>query len=493
MSKQQVRDIHAYLAELDDIPGTRVFTAARARKGYWLNQFAMSLMKSENREAWKADERKYLEDWPMTEDQKEAILARDYNRCLDLGGNVYFLAKVFSPPWFCDGGNCLGDCAGTGWFVDIGRARCTMGFANGTAPLGLRGWQFAFLVASIPGFVLALLMWRLREPERGGMDGIVTPTDPHPFKASFSVLAAVTPGFNWLNLYRRGADRRMWAFNLGTLLCIVIVMTGLVLLTSAVSPRPYLTIGSVSINPHLLQWTIIGFGIFVIVSLMQNMRLTDPEAFRVISRSPTLIMVIAVGTLQSVINYGMMSFNPMFLMNSYKLSMADTALQFGLLSAAMGILGPLFWGPFSDWLQKRYPGAGRAYVALFTMGLSPVISFWVYTAPSAPDFYFRFVIYSVVLTGWMPPLYAIMFDQVLPRMRGITASVYLLVMTILGLGIGPYIVGLISDATGNLKISMLSVNAVGIPIIILLLIIARRAQRDENDLLKRANDTSAIA
>jgi protocatechuate 4,5-dioxygenase alpha chain len=96
VSKNQDRDIHAYLAELDDIPGTRVFTAARARKGYWLNQFAMSLMKSENRDVWKADERKYLEDWPMTEDQKEAILARDYNRCLDLGGNVYFLAKVFS-------------------------------------------------------------------------------------------------------------------------------------------------------------------------------------------------------------------------------------------------------------------------------------------------------------------------------------------------------------------------------------------------------------
>lgn len=96
MSKQQVRDIHAYLAELEDIPGTRVFTAARARKGYWLNQFAMSLMKPENREAWKADERKYLDKWPMTEDQKEAVLARDYNRCLDLGGNVYFLAKVFS-------------------------------------------------------------------------------------------------------------------------------------------------------------------------------------------------------------------------------------------------------------------------------------------------------------------------------------------------------------------------------------------------------------
>ena len=90
------QNIHDYLAELDDIPGTRVFTAARARQGYWLNQFAMSLMKPENRERWKADERAYLEEWPMSDEQKAAILVRDYNRCLDLGGNVYFLAKVFS-------------------------------------------------------------------------------------------------------------------------------------------------------------------------------------------------------------------------------------------------------------------------------------------------------------------------------------------------------------------------------------------------------------
>lgn len=90
------QDIHEYLAEFEDIPGTRVFTAARARRGYWLNQFAMSLMKPENRERWKVDERAYLEEWPMSDEQKAAILARDYNRCLDLGGNVYFLAKVFS-------------------------------------------------------------------------------------------------------------------------------------------------------------------------------------------------------------------------------------------------------------------------------------------------------------------------------------------------------------------------------------------------------------
>ncbi len=87
---------HISQAELNDIPGTRVFTAARARQGYHLNQFAMSLMKPENRERWKADERAYLEGWKLTVGQKEAVLARDYNRLLDLGGNIYFLAKIFS-------------------------------------------------------------------------------------------------------------------------------------------------------------------------------------------------------------------------------------------------------------------------------------------------------------------------------------------------------------------------------------------------------------
>jgi len=90
------RDIHAYLAEFDDIPGTRVYTAARARMGYHINQFAMSLMKAENRARFKADERAYLDEWQISEEGKQALLARDYNTLLDMGGNVYFLSKLFS-------------------------------------------------------------------------------------------------------------------------------------------------------------------------------------------------------------------------------------------------------------------------------------------------------------------------------------------------------------------------------------------------------------
>ncbi len=80
----------------DDIPGTTVFDAERARQGYWLNQFCMSLMKAENRAAFKVNEAEYLKSWPMTEAQRQVILARDWNGMIALGGNIYFLSKLFS-------------------------------------------------------------------------------------------------------------------------------------------------------------------------------------------------------------------------------------------------------------------------------------------------------------------------------------------------------------------------------------------------------------
>jgi protocatechuate 4,5-dioxygenase, alpha chain len=76
------------------IPGTTIFDADQSRKGYWLNQFCMSLMKADNRTRFKANERAYLDEWPMTEEQKQAVLKRDLNECIRLGGNIYFLAKI---------------------------------------------------------------------------------------------------------------------------------------------------------------------------------------------------------------------------------------------------------------------------------------------------------------------------------------------------------------------------------------------------------------
>lgn len=77
-----------------DVPGTTIFDTEKSRIGYWLNQFCYSLMKAENREQFKADERAYLDQWPMTEGQKLAVMDRDLNRCIAQGGNIYFLARI---------------------------------------------------------------------------------------------------------------------------------------------------------------------------------------------------------------------------------------------------------------------------------------------------------------------------------------------------------------------------------------------------------------
>ena len=84
------REQHDY----DDIPGTFVFDAERSRQGFGINMFCMSLMKDENRKAFKANEAEYLKKFRLTPEQTDAVLKRDYNRMLELGGNIYFTAKL---------------------------------------------------------------------------------------------------------------------------------------------------------------------------------------------------------------------------------------------------------------------------------------------------------------------------------------------------------------------------------------------------------------
>ena len=84
------REQHDY----DDIPGTFVFDAERSRQGFGINMFCMSLMKDENRKAFKANEADYLKKFKLTPEQTDAVLKRDYNRMLELGGNIYFTAKL---------------------------------------------------------------------------------------------------------------------------------------------------------------------------------------------------------------------------------------------------------------------------------------------------------------------------------------------------------------------------------------------------------------
>ncbi len=222
-------------------------------------------------------------------------------------------------------------------------------FPGGTGPGGFSGWQFAFLVAAAPGLLLAWLIWRMREPQRGAMDGIVTPPDPQPFRASADVLGSVTPGVNWFYLWSRKAGARQWTINLVSLVAIVAACVFMARTLQAFSPRPDTELLGLSFNAHELQWFVVAFGAFVILNLFQSLKLTDRATYNVVT-SPSVILLIIVAGLQTSINYGVMGFTPSFLNRAYGLSLAETGVQFGLLAAALG----------HDRADRRRAGVGLA-------------------------------------------------------------------------------------------------------------------------------------
>ena len=353
-------------------------------------------------------------------------------------------------------------------------------------PGGFSGWQFAFLVAALPGFVLAWAIYRLKEPTRGQMDGIVSPADPHPFRASAAVLGAVTPGANWFYLWSRKAGAKQWTINLVALGLIVIFCRFMMGALQEYSPRPDTRLFGLSFNAHELQWFVVGFGAFVILNLFQSLKLTDRPTYNVVT-SPSVLLLIVVAGLQTSINYGVMGFTPSFLGREYGLDLAQTGIRFGLLAAALGLVGPVIAGPLSDWLTVRMGGRGRVWLTIFSLGVSPVAGIWTYSAVSESDFYLRFVVYSIILTLWLPPLYSLIYDQVLPRMRGITSSLFIIITTMLGLGMGPYFVGIVSDKLGgDLGQAIISINVVTPVIVLILLYLLTRINRDESMIRERA-------
>ncbi|MEO6152910.1 MAG: MFS transporter [Croceibacterium sp.] len=353
---------------------------------------------------------------------------------------------------------------------------------------GFSGWQAAFIIAALPGLLLAWLIYRLPEPVRGGVDGIASPPDPHPFKASAEVLGAVTPGTNWYYLWRRDAGARQWAVNLISLAVIIVVCVTMERWAEGFSPSkaPPLQVLGHGVNSHMLQWFVVGFGAFVILNMFQSLKLTDRPAYNVV-RSPSVILLMVIAGLQTSINYGVMGFTPSLLNRTFGLSMAQAGLQFGLLAAFLAIIGPVIAGPLSDWLTARMGGRGRVLLTLFSLGLSPLIGVWTYSAQELSSFYVRFAVYSIVLTLWLPPVYSLLYDLVLPRMRGVTSSLFIIITTLLGLGMGPYFVGIVSDRNGgDLAKAIMSINLVAPVTVVCLLVVLWRINREEATVLDRA-------
>jgi MFS transporter, Spinster family, sphingosine-1-phosphate transporter len=356
------------------------------------------------------------------------------------------------------------------------------------APLGLKGWQAAFIVASLPGFVLAVFLWRMEEPVRGAADGIIQAPDPAPFRASWDTFASIVPGLNWLTLAKLKATPATWLVNLGGLAAIIGAMHWLTGWTNALRkmPPPPLKLGEVELSGNALQWIVTGFGLYVVLNWLQTLRLRDRSAFAIIATTPALVLLFTIAALQSVINYAVMAWAPTFLIKSFGLSPTEVGLKYGALVAIIGIFGPLIAGPLSDWVNARIK-AGRLYVTLISLTISPFFAWMTFHSKSPNEFYLWFSCFSFFLTMWLPPVYASFMDLVLPRIRGSVMSFYILTMTIVGLGLGPYAVGLMSDVNGgDLGSAILSVYWLGVPLVILIALLIWRFPADEAGVVAKA-------
>ncbi len=363
-------------------------------------------------------------------------------------------------------------------------------FADGGAPLGLKGWQAAFLVAAAPGIVLSVLLAKLPEPVRGAADGVLQKPDPAPFRASMDTLLGILPGFAWLEFARRKATAKLWIINIAAAAAIIALGVFLTQWTNGLRPmNPVaLRLGGLELTGNALQWAITGVGAYIVVCWMQSLYLRDRPAFAVIVKQPSMGLVIGVAALQSVLNYGVMSWAAVYGIQHFNRSAAEIGATFGPIITILGIVGPLIAGPVSDWAHQRFRG-GRIYVTLLALGVSPFLAIGVFNAETLGGYYAWFVVYSLMLTMWLPPIYASLIDLALPRMRGMVMSYYILMMTITGMGLGPYAVGMMSDVNGgNLGEAILTLYWVAPVIVILLIALIWRMPKDEAVLLDRAKD-----
>ncbi len=350
-----------------------------------------------------------------------------------------------------------------GWVVE----RWDHAFA-GAPPFGLRGWQAAFFAAGLPGLLLAVWVATLREPRRGSADGIFSPTEPHPFREFFFELRSVLPPFTLLHLALIGAGRRVLARNLCAALLIVAIATLLIRATHTPS-----------------QWIALGVGVYAAFSWTQALGCRDPVAHTLILGTPGLRYSALAFSFMAFLGYGIGFWTPSFFVRFHGVDERQAGLVLGAIAAIGGWLGITLGGVLADF-WRRFSPRGRLYVAMLAAVLPVPIVLLLLTTQSRVLAYALTFPSSVCSSLWIGPAASTVQDLVLPRMRGSATAAYLLVVTFIGLALGPYTIGLASVVLGDLRRAMFIALASNIAALTFSLLAARHLPKDEATRLERA-------
>jgi len=339
---------------------------------------------------------------------------------------------------------------------------------DGAAPLGLRGWQVAFLAVGVPGLLLALGVRMLPEPVRGGLEGRAVPPHPAPFRAFAEELRAVVPPFTLLHLFATRAGARGVATNLGAAALLALGAWALVRATG-----------------DTLQWSALAVGLYAAFSWSQALRRRDPPSARLILGTPSLRWIALGLSLLAFTGYGVGYWTAPFFLRVHEVPIGRVGLLVGATAAAAGWLGVAAGGWLADAWRARTP-RGRIWLALVaTLAPLPLLP-WMLLTESTTLALLLNVPVSMAGSMWIGVGAATVTDLVLPRMRATASAAYLLVVTFVGLALGPYLIGQLSDAFGDLRQAMLVGLAANLGAAGLLVIGARGLPAAEASLTERA-------
>ena len=333
---------------------------------------------------------------------------------------------------------------------------------------GLVGWQAAFVAVGLPGVLLAGWVASLREPVR---QPEAASGERHPLIDFFIDLSTLLPPLTLYHAWRRGFKATV--INVA----VAAAMIGFALFM-------------IELTGNIPQWSAIAFGYYAVFSWASTLRQHDPATFRLIWGTPAFICTSLGYGLVSFGAYALALWSAPYAETVLKLPKDELAFWLGGSAALSGFLGVIMGGKMSDWLRQRNP-SGRILVVMFGI-LAPAIPIWVgFTTESPALFYVMNFLAGMFGAAALGAAAATTQDLVLPRMRGTATAAFFLATTLVGLGLGPYMVGAISEVSGSLRTGILSLIGV-VPISLALLIYAYRAlPAAEATLEQRAREAAA--
>lgn len=327
-------------------------------------------------------------------------------------------------------------------------SRWNMAWPNpAEAPLGLVGWQAAFLAVGIPGLLIALWVLSLKEPQRGASDGLPQPiVRPHAWRDFGRELVAILPPLTLLNVSRIPGALKI---NLIVLATVAACAYGLVRLTG-----------------DLPQWSAYALGVYAVFSWVQSLKNRDPATHRLIWGTPvTIILAISFGSI-SFVTYAVSFWGPPYVLRTFypdptgpafyisgMTAAEEVAFIMGWGAAISAAAGVIMGGVIAD-LWRRSDPRGRIFVNMASVILAAPLTWFIFTTDRVAVFYWVFPLAHMCGAAWVGAAVATLQDLVLPRMRGTAGATYILGTTMVGLALGPYFAGKVADVADSLRIGI---------------------------------------